>query len=103
MNDIAVKWPPGSTFVVKMHWRLDADQDIRAWAGFLAEVRLHDHDDARFLCLLTKLDYLTFSHPVETVDAELVARIQRLPGKYAFVPFEAAEGRTLFLKPGTLT
>jgi hypothetical protein len=103
MSDASEAYPPGATFIAKMHWRLDPDQDIRASAGFLVEVTLVDHDEARFLCLLKSLEYLTTTHPPETVDQDLLARIKSLPGKYAFLPFEAAEGRTLFLKPGTLT
>jgi hypothetical protein len=91
------------TFVAKMHWRLDPAQDIRATAGYLAEVTLIDHDEARLLCLLKSLEYLTTSHPPEQADQDLLTRIRALPGKYAFLPFEAAEGRTLFLKTGTLT
>jgi hypothetical protein len=64
---------------------------------------LLDHDDDRFLCLLKSLESLTTTHPPDTVDQDLLAKIKALPGKYAFLPFEAAEGRTLFLKTGTLT
>lgn len=103
MKDRSEKWPPGTTFVARMHWRLDPEKDIRASAGFAVEVRLLDNDDARFLCLLKKLEYLTTTHPLEMVDRDLLERIRALPGKYAFLPFEAAEGRTLFLKTGTLT
>ncbi len=96
-------YPVGATFIAKMHWRLDEAQDIRAWAGFTVEVRLIDNDDGRFLCLLKNLEYLSTSHPPETVDQTLLESIRALPGRYAFLPFEAAEGRTLFLKTGTLT
>jgi hypothetical protein len=103
MIDGNEKYPPGSTFVARMHWRLDPELDLRATAGFLVEVRLIDNDDARFLCLIKSLETLTTTHPPEMADQDLLARIRALPGKLAFLPFEAAEGRTLFLKPGTLT
>ena len=103
MTDGRETYLPGMTFVAKMHWRLDPALDIRASAGFLVEVLLLDHDDDRFLCLIKSLEYLTTTHPPEMVDPDLLARIRALPGKFAFLPFEAAEGRTLFLKPGTLT
>jgi hypothetical protein len=103
MSDIHEKYPIGMTFVAKMHWRLDSEQDIRASAGFLVEVILLDLDDNRFLCMLKSLEYLNTTHPPEMADPALLGVIRGLPGKYAFVPFEAAEGRTLFLKPGTLT
>jgi hypothetical protein len=96
MQDGNQSYPPGTTFLAKMHWRLDEGLDIRAWAGLMVEVRRVDNDDQR-------LDSLSFSHPVAQVDPILLARIEALPGQYAYLPFEAAEGRTLFLKVGTLT
>ena len=103
MSDPTQKYPIGMTFVARMHWRLDREQDIRASAGFLVEVVLLDLDDNRFLCRLMSLDYLTTTHPPEMADQALLGIIRGLPGKFAFLPFEAAEGRTLFLKTGTLT
>ena len=86
-----------------MHWRLDPDKDVRVWAAFVIELLAHDDNQLRFLVRLDKLDSLTASHPFEQVDQPLLERIQNLPGKFAFIPYEAAEGRTLFLKVGTLT
>lgn len=103
MSDPTQKYPIGMTFVAKMHWRLDPEQDIRSSAGFQVEVVLLDLDDNRFLCQLKSLEYLTTTHPPDMVDPALLGVIRGLPGRYAFLPFEAAEGRTLFLKPGTLT
>ncbi len=103
MIDGNQRWPPGTTFQARMHWRLDEALDLRAWAGFTVEVRWIDNDDQRFLCRLLNLDYLSTSHPPEMADPALLARIRELPGLHAFLPFEAAMGRTLFLKPGTLT
>ena len=103
MSDPVQKYPIGMTFLARMHWRLDPEQDIRGSAGFQVEVVELDLDDNRFLCQLRSLEYLTTTHPPELVDPALLGVIQGLPGKYAFLPFEAAEGRTLFLKAGTLT
>jgi len=103
MLDGNLSQPAGTTFVAKMHWRLDEPADIRAWAGFIVEVRRVDNDDQRLLCLIKALDSLSFSHPIEQVDPALRVRIEALPGQYAYLPFEAVEGRTLFLKVGTLT
>lgn len=99
------QYPIGMKFVAQMHWRLSVDsaQDVRGTAQFLVEVLQLDLDDNRFLCRLLSLETLTTTHPPEMADQTLLAIIRGLPGKYAFIPFEAAEGRTLFLKPGTLT
>jgi hypothetical protein len=103
MSNGREKYLPGMTFTAKMHWRLGSQQDSRASAGFLAEVVLIDDDDARYLCLLRSLEFLTTTYPPDAVDQDMLERIRALPGKYAFLPFEAAYDRTLFLKPGTLT
>jgi len=103
MIDGNLAYPPGTTFIAKMHWRLDEAQDIRAWAGFVVEVKAVDNDDQRLLCLIKAMDYVSTSHPPEEIDPVLLARIESLPGLYAFLPFEAVDDRTLFLKIGTLT
>jgi hypothetical protein len=103
MLDFPAQYPPGSTFTAIIHWRLDLERDIRVTARFLVEVALIDHADARFLCLIKSLETLTTTHPPDGIDPDLLARIHALPGKRAFLPFEAAAGRTLFLKVGTLT
>lgn len=76
---------------------------MRVSASFLVAVLAHDESQMRFLIRLNKLDALTASHPFEQLDQSLLKSIQNLPGKYAYIPYEAAEGRTLFLKLSTLT
>ena len=93
---------PGTSFTARFHWRLDEALDIRAWADITVEVRMIDYGDGRYLCWLKSMDHLAFSHPQEEIYPVLLARLETLPGKFAFLPFEAAEGRTLFLKVGTL-
>src|SRR5262245_8360353 len=93
---------PGKSFSAKFHWRLDDALDIRAWAAMTAEVRMIDYGDGRYLCWLKSMDQLSFSHPLEEIYPVLLTRLETLEGKFAFLPFEAAEGRTLFLKVGTL-
>ena len=97
------KLGPGDSFIAAMHWRFDEAQDIRVTARFLVQIVALDWDDLRYLCRITELAELSASHPLASLDPALLARVRSLPGLHTYLPFEAAEGRTLFLKIGTLT
>jgi hypothetical protein len=94
----------GEHFTVALHWRLfEPDREVRIWAGFEAEVLMIDEEDMRFLVYLHRLTRLEANHPPESIDLEISDAIKKQAGRYAFVPYESAGGRTLFLKEGTLT
>jgi hypothetical protein len=93
---------PGATFSVTMHWRLDVEANIRAWATFRAEVVRADEHMMRLLCKMAALEEISTSHPPEQIEGGWLERIGGLVGKYANLPFEAAEGAKLNLRVETL-
>ena len=94
----------GEHFALAMHWRFfEPEREVRIWAGFDAEVLMIDDGDMRFLVYLHRLTRLETNHPPDTLAAWILDAIQKQAGRYAFVPYESAVGRTLFLKEGTLT
>ena len=98
------RWHIGARFEVSMHWKLGDGHGARATARFVAEVKAIDVSRDRLLCRLDELLSLRTSHPPETLDQDLLARIKQLVGKFAYIPPEAAdEGKTLPLKLTTLT
>jgi hypothetical protein len=94
----------GEHFTAAIHWRFfEPDREVRFWVGFEVEILMIDEEDLRFLVYLHRLTRLEANHPPETIDRWIPESIQRQAGRYAFVPYESATGRTLFLKEGTLT
>lgn len=93
----------GDRFEVAMYWQLEGAQKARVWATFVAGVVARDEGRYRLLCRLEDILSLRASHPPETLDEDMLARIKGLVGRYAYLPPEAADGVTLHLKLSTLT
>jgi hypothetical protein len=93
----------GAEFEVSMQWQLGGANSAFARATFVVEVEAIENVRDRLLCRLVEIVQLRTSHPPESLDQTMLARIKALVGKYAYLPMEVTRGISLHLKVTTLT